>query len=183
MGYRFLAQSRFEWLDLLEPHCQSTRERLQAHSIALCIQDTTELVFNGQRTVGRDPLSYEARPEDGLAPPLAVSPAREPFGISDLWMRVRAPKDAEGARASVKHGTRRAEGYARVAEPAEHTPMTRLVYVGYREADLLALMVRARDLGYAADDLVRATHTRVLPEGERLWNEVGAETPLGEIRF
>lgn len=52
-------------------------------------------------------------------------------------------------------------------------------------------MRRARDLGYAADDLLRyaaddllrATHNRALPDGKRLWDAVGAETPLGEIRF
>ena len=34
---------------------------MRAHSVVLCIQDTTELDFNGQRIVGLGPLSYEAQ--------------------------------------------------------------------------------------------------------------------------
>ena len=59
----------------------------------------------------------------------------------------------------------------------------RLVCVGDRESDLLALLVRARELGHAADYLVRCQHNRVLPEGGKLWAAVLQSSPLGRIRF
>ena len=62
-------------------------------------------------------------------------------------------------------------------------PATRQVCIGDRESDLLALLVKARDMDYAADYLVRCQHNRALPEGVRLWDEVMASEPLGRIRF
>jgi hypothetical protein len=32
---------------------------MRAHPVVLCLQDTTELDFNGQRIAGLGPLSYE----------------------------------------------------------------------------------------------------------------------------
>ncbi len=48
---------------------------------------------------------------------------------------------------------------------------------------MLSLLVKARDLDYPADYLVRCQHNRVLPEGDKLWERVMACTPLGSVRF
>ena len=53
-------------------------------------------------------------------------------------------------------GARWIADYERVAEMAATLPATRLVYVADREADVVALMRRARDLSTPADWLVRA---------------------------
>ncbi|PIE37048.1 MAG: hypothetical protein CSA54_02240 [Gammaproteobacteria bacterium] len=52
-----------------------------------------------------------------------------------------------------------------------------------READIVALMNRAAELGHPADWLIRSTHNRTLPDGGRLWDSVLEEAPLGDIRF
>jgi hypothetical protein len=62
-------------------------------------------------------------------------------------------------------------------------PDTRFMYVADREADIIALMARARDLGTPADWLIRACHNRALPSGEKLWPSVQADEALGELRF
>lgn len=62
-------------------------------------------------------------------------------------------------------------------------PGTRLVYVADREADMVGLMQRAQALGTPVDWLIRAQHNRCLPQGGKLWAEVLAEVPLGEIEF
>ena len=100
-----------------------------------------------------------------------------------MW--VREFKDAEGQRGGEPESRRWMEGYARVAELAAGLPDTRLVYVADREADLLPLMIRARDLEHPADWLIRAKHNRVLPDGdgEKLWARVLATEPLGEVHF
>lgn len=182
-AYRFLAQNELEWSDILAPHWQSSAERMRACEVVLCIQDTTELDFNGQTITGLGPLSYEAQRGLYLHPTYAVTPSREPLGVLDAWMWAREAKDANGIRPGIKESTRWIEGYERIAEQAAAMPTTRLVYVADREADILALMVRARELEHPADWLIRSQHNRTLPDGERLWNQVTAGVSLGEIRF
>ncbi len=182
-AYRFMAQDKVDWEDILEPHWACSVQRMRQHRTVLCLQDTTELNFNGQITQGLGPLSYETQRGMYLHPTYAVSVDREPLGILDAWMWAREPKDAEGVRAGVKESLRWVEGYARLAEMAPELPDTRLVYVADRESDILDLMVKARDLGQPVDWLVRSQHNRALPNGVRLWDEVATGEAVGEIRF
>lgn len=182
-AYRFLGSDAYDWQDILAPHRQCTQARMATHPVVLCLQDTTELDFNGQSITGLGPLSYEAQRGMYLHPTYAVTPEREPLGILDAWMWAREFKDADGERGGAPESLRWKEGYERVAELAAALPDTRLVYVGDREADIVEWMARARDLGTPADWLVRAQHNRVLPEGQRLWETVLASAPLGEVRF
>lgn len=64
-------------------------------------------------------------------------------------------------------------------------PGTRLVYVADREADMVAIMCRARDLETPVDWLVRAKHNRCLPDGDgdKLWAYTTKGEALGEITF
>ena len=166
-AYRFLANEDVSWEAILAPHWERTRERMQAHPVVLCIQDTTELDFNGQEAEGLGPLNYEARRGMYLHPTYAVTPTREPLGVLDAWMWARAKRGKDGVRPGQKESARWIEGYERVAEMAATLPGTRLVYVADREADVVALMRRARDLDTPADWLVRATHNRSVDDGDK----------------
>ncbi|MBS1191953.1 MAG: transposase [Rhodocyclaceae bacterium] len=156
---------------------------MQQHPVILCLQDTTELDFNGQRIAGLGPLSFEAQRGMYLHPTYAVTPAREPLGLLDAWMWAREPKDADGRRSGPLESLRWIEGYERLAELAPSLPTTRLVYVADREADILALMQRAHALGTPVDWLLRSQHDRALPEGGKLWAGVLESTVLGQIEF
>jgi hypothetical protein len=182
-AYRFLAQEEMDWRDILAPHWACAQARLREHAVVLCLQDTTDLDFNGQAISGLGPLTYEAQRGLYLHPTYAVTLAREPLGVLDAWMWAREPKDANGERGGVKESIRWREGYERVAELAADLPSTRLVYVADREADIAALLARARDLGQPADWLIRSQHNRALPAGGKLWASVTAGAPLGEVRF
>ena len=59
--YRFLGNDEVDWRDIMAPHYAQTRQRMGAHEGVLCLQDTTELDFNGQDIAGLGPLSYEAQ--------------------------------------------------------------------------------------------------------------------------
>ncbi len=146
-AYRFLGSETYDWLDILEPHRACTQTRMAAHPVVLCLQDTTELDFNGQTIKGLGPLSDEAQRGMYLHPTDAVTPEREPLGVLDAWMWAREPKDADGHRAGALESLRWTEGYERVAELAGELPDTRLVDVADREADLLDLRVGARESG------------------------------------
>lgn len=179
-AYRLFDQARADkrglsWEVVLEPHVARTAVRMAEHPVVLCLQDTTELDFNGQSIEGLGKLSYEAQRGMYLHPTYAVSPQRLPLGILDTWMWAR-PLDIAESRRWI-------EGYERVAERASDLPVTRLVYVADREADILELMQRAHALSYPADYLLRAQHNRCLPQGGKLWPDTLAAPALGEIEF
>lgn len=182
-AYRFLANEEVTWEGILAPHWECSRARMAGHKVVLCLQDTTEVDFNGQQINGLGPLSYEAQRGMYVHPTYAVSVDREPLGILDAWMWAREPKDANGERPGVKESTRWIEGYERVAELAAALPETRLVYVADRESDMIELMARASALGNPADWLLRARHDRTLPDGEKLWHTVTSGESLGGLRF
>jgi len=182
-AYRFFDHEKVGWEDILKPHFDNTEARIRQHPVALCIQDTTELDFNGQEICGLGPLSYEAQRGMYLHPTYVVTPAREPLGVTDAWMWAREPRDANGHRPGPLESDRWIEGYERVAEMAERVPETRLVYVADREADILRLMQCALALGNPADWLIRSQHNRSLPDGAKLWDTVLDGRPLGEIQF
>lgn len=187
-AYRFFDQANADqrelgWEAVLQPHLESTAIRMRQHPVVLCIQDTTELDFNGQAIAGLGPLSYEAQRGMYLHPTYAVTPQREPLGVMDAWMWARQFKAADGSRPDICESVRWIEGYERVAEIALSMPQTRLVYMADREADMRALMECAQALGTPADWLIRAQHDRCLPQGGKLWSATRANEPLGEIEF
>jgi hypothetical protein len=182
-AYRFFDNEKVQWHAILEPHWQQTQKRMQTHQVVLCLQDTTELDFNGQDALGLGPLTYEAQRGMFVHPTYAVTPQREPLGILDVWMWAREKKDDSGRRGGPKESLRWIEGYERIAEMAPDMSSTRLLYVADREADLMALMERADALGNPADWLVRAAHNRSLPEGDKLWEYATHDEAVGEIAF
>ncbi|PHV03800.1 IS4 family transposase [Janthinobacterium sp. BJB412] len=182
-AYRFFDNDSVDWRTLMEPHWQQTHQRMTAHPVVLCLEDTTELDFNGQETKGLGPLSYEAQRGMYVHPTYAVTPERAPLGVLNAWMWARTLKNEDGQRGGPKESLRWIEGYERIAEMAPALPDTRLVYVADREADLMPLMARAQQLGTPADWLVRAKHNRCLPEGDKLWAHTTEGVSLGEITF
>jgi hypothetical protein len=182
-AYRFFSNGSVSWEKILLPHWQQSVLRMQVHQVVLCVQDTTELNFNGQEMAGLGPLSYESQRGMYLHPTYAMTVDREPLGVLDAWMWSREFKDADGVRSGIVESTRWIEGYERLAELAPTMPDTRLVYVADREADIAALLAKARDLGEPVDYLIRASHNRSLDQGELLWHKVESRVSLGEIRF
>jgi len=182
-AYRLLSHEAVGWRDILAPHLAASLRRMGTEPVVLCLQDTTELDFNGQAIEGLGPLSYEAQRGMYLHATYAVSPVRVPLGVLDAWMWARESRRSNRTRGGPLESTRWVEGYERVAELAAEIPATRLVYVGDRESDILALLVKARDLEHAADYLLRSQHDRTLPEGGKLWSEVMQRQPLGRLGF
>jgi hypothetical protein len=66
---------------------------------------------------------------------------------------------------------------------APKLPNTKLVYLTDREADIAALMRRARGPEMPVDWLVRSKHNRSLGGGAMLRESVGATESKGELRF
>ncbi|GGB55391.1 IS4 family transposase [Oceanisphaera marina] len=172
--YRLLEQD-IGWDCLLQPHWDSTLARAAEHNTVLCLQDTTELDFNGRKAEGLGKLNYDARRGMYLHPTLMVTPERLPLGITDAWMWARdgqQPKESE----------RWLEGYQRISELKQQLPDTRLVYVGDREADLFTLY-QEHTAFPNIDYLIRGKHNRKLADGRKLKEAVAAAPVLGEVSF
>jgi Transposase Tn5 dimerisation domain/Transposase DNA-binding len=183
-AYRLLANENVGWRDVLQAHGQATVQRMGAEAVVLCLQDTTELDYQGRAMRGLGPLSCEAQRGLYVHPTCAVSVQREPLGILNAWNWAREFKADNGERGGVCESVRWLESCERIAQHAGELPQTRLVCVGDRESDMLELMVKARDLGYPADYLVRCRHNRVLPgRAGKLWTAVAQGGLLGQVSF
>ena len=97
-AYRFLSNEEASWDKVLAPHWQASQARMAQHQVVLCLQDTTELDYNGQDIAGLGPLNYEAQRGLYLHPTYVVSPEREPLGVFNAWTWARQFKAADGKR-------------------------------------------------------------------------------------
>ena len=82
-AYRFLRNEQVDWEEVLTAHAQASQARIREHPVVLCIQDTTELDYNGQAMSGLGPLSFEAQRGLYLHPTYVVTPEREPLGVTN----------------------------------------------------------------------------------------------------
>jgi len=184
--YRFYANENVTWEKLLGAHTEQVEQRIivSKEPVILCLQDTTELDFNGQETEDLGRLSYDAQRGMYLHPTLCITPDRIPLGISDAWMWARGnSKEEDQNNPTIKESDRWIEGYDRVAEMAERCPESRLVYVADREGDILSLMQRSNALNTPADWLVRAKHNRKLSPDETLWDRVDKQEVMSRVSF
>ncbi len=182
-AYRFLHSEKVGWEKVLMAHASASQARISEHAVVLCIQDTTELDYNGRAMRGLGALSYDAPRGLYLHPTYVVTPEREPLGVTSAWTWAREFRKGDAPRGGMLESVRWVESYERIAEQARTLPETRHVCIGDRESDILSLLVRARDMEHAADYLVRCQHSRVLPGGDKLWERVMAGVPLGCVRF
>lgn len=184
--YRFYANENVTWDKVLQGHADNVEERIRLSdsAVILCLQDTTELDFNGKQTEDLGRLSYDAQRGMYLHPTLCVTPDRIPLGVTDAWMWARGrSKENDQQQDSIKESCRWIEGYERVAEMAERCPEQKLVYVADREGDILNLMIRSMALNYPADWLVRAKHNRKVAGDEKLWDLVDKQPITSCITF
>ena len=103
-AYRFLRNEQVGWEEVLSAHAQASQARIREHAVVLCIQDTTELDYNGQAMSGLGPLSFEAQRGLYLHPTYVVSPEREPLGVTNAWTWAREFKKGDAPRGKLPTG-------------------------------------------------------------------------------
>ena len=96
-AYRFYSNESVTWDKLLKAHTDQVEQRIikSEEAVVLCLQDTTEVDFNGQETEDLGRLSYDAQRGMYLHPTLCITPDRIPLGISDAWMWSRGKTKVE----------------------------------------------------------------------------------------
>ena len=182
-AYRFLRNDEVSWQAVMAEHELATQMRIREHVVVLCLQDTTKLGYNGQKIEALGPLSYEAQRGLYLHPTYVITPERELLGVINAWTWARELKTGVTPRVGVLEGVRWVVSYERVASQALELLDTRHVCIGDRESDILALMLKAHELDYAADYLVRCQYNRAQPEGGKWWERVMNREPLGLVNF
>lgn len=185
-AYRFLSNEEVNAQQVLQAHADASLARMSTKPVVLCLQDTTELDFQGKACEGLGPLSYETQRGMYVHPTYAVTPEREPLGLINAWNWAREFKP-EGAnqRPGFCESLRWVESYTHLVELSQQLPQTKLVCVGDRESDMMELFEQGQASAWSVDLLVRARHNRVLPgeEAGKLFKKVQDSSVLGDVSF
>lgn len=156
-AYRFFDNERVGPQQVLEPHFERTLERMSGQSVALLVQDTTELDLTRpeQQVVGAGPLQ-SATKRGAFAHPLEVfTEDGTPLGAvwARLWTREDDPVDQ--TRKEKQRWRRTApiedkesfcwlEGLRAAREAAQRVPQTTCVCIADSEADIYELFTEPR---------------------------------------
>ena len=189
-AYRFFDNKKVTPEKILAPHREATRVRMGEQPVVLCVQDTSELDYSGQKQM-RDlgPLTYEAQRGLLLHPTLAITPDRLALGVLEnrIWARDMETygKAKERASKSIeqKESFRWIEGYQQICQINQRLPNTQCVYIADRESDIYDLFIEADEQENPADFLVRAKHDRIVTDDSRLSEELTRAAVLGEATF
>ncbi len=97
-AYRFFAQDKLEWTDVMERHWQCSAERMRACDVVLCLDDTTELNFNVRTSRGWGRCRMKPSAACTFTRPTRSRRSGEPLGVLNAWMWARERKGADGVR-------------------------------------------------------------------------------------
>ena len=182
-AYRFFDHPETQMERLLEPHYQSTCQRLGQHPVVLAVQDSSSLNYTAHPAtehLGTIGSKLEHGPVGLLLhETMAFTPEGTPLGLLDVqcWARDRTRWGQKHRRKQrpieEKESFKWLKSYQQVARAQQGCPDTRLVSVGDREADIYELF----QLGLADPAgprlLVRAEQDRLLSEGQgHLWEHL-----------
>jgi hypothetical protein len=173
-AYRLFDNDNASFEAILQPHIDTTRQRIASHPVVLLVQDTSEIDVTRpeQQMVGAGPLDGGARRGALLHPLHAFTPDGTPLGTVHAlaWVRdqmsERCSSLSRGQRAATpieeKESYRWVEAFRRAGEEAQHCPSTQLVCVADSEADIYELLAEATTEAHGVDWIVRAGQNRAL---------------------
>jgi len=196
-AYRFFDNKAVEPEEILRPHIEATKRRMQEHEVVVIAQDTTELDYTDHPPQDARCLNKENRLGLYDHTHLAVTPSglslgvvgveyfdREAEGLGHSKQRSKLPIEE-------KESLRWLTGYRLACELARDCPTTQVVSVADREADLYDIFMEAEkqaaEQPHSADFIIRAKIPRSLPErdpeaGARAYKKVRDEVSKSELR-
>jgi hypothetical protein len=195
-AYRFFDNDAVQPETILAAHVQATVQRLQAHPVVLCAQDTTTLNYSTHpQTRGLGPISNNRDKTLGLFlhSTLALTPAGQPLGLlhAQTWARSRRHF---GRSSHQRNRTPRAQKESQkwmdslnaCQALAAQCGDTLLINVADREGDLYDLFQQALALRAAprVHLLVRAQHDRQVAHPQKyLWDFLAAQRPQARLEI
>lgn len=196
-AYRLFDNQSIEPEDILQPHVEATKRRMQQQPVVVIAQDTTELDYSNHPPADARCLNTEHRLGLYDHTHLAVTPEGLSLGVVGVEYFDR---DAEGLGKSKersklpieeKESMRWLTGYRLACELARDCPETQIVSVADREADLYDIYLeaekQAREQPRSADFIIRAKIRRSLPQrdpeaGAHAYKKVRDEVGHSELR-
>ena len=195
-AYRFFDNDAVQPKAILSPHVQATLERMQAHPIVLCPQDTTTLNYSTHpQTRGLGPISNNRSKTIGLLlhSTLAISPAGQPLGLlqAQSWARTtrtfgRSSHARNRTPRTQKESQKWMDSFAACQQAATRCPKTTLINLADREGDLYDLFAAALapSAGPRVHLLVRAQHDRQVAHPQKyLWDYLAAQRVSGQLKI
>ena len=177
--------------NIMLPHREQTMRRMQAHKTVLCIQDGTDLNYNGLGKceglglIGNNQTGATTRGLH-LHSTLVVTDEGLPLGVLRAACTAPVLKDAEDERTPAEIPIEEKKTYSWIEGLRDCTtvaatmPETKIVCVMDREADFFELFDAWRQEP-RTDLLVRADHDRCTMEDSKLFAAVKAGEP--QLRF
>jgi hypothetical protein len=176
---------------ILAPHRWRTLQRMQAQATVLCIQDGTDVNYNGLAqcqglgVIGTNQTGAVSRGLH-LHSTLVVSTEGLPLGVLDAQCTAPQPKAADPRPAwetplPEKKTYCWVEGLERSNEVARTLPATRQICVMDREADFFELFEQPRHR--RVELLVRAKYNRRTDGQAKLFEAVGQEPVSARLRI
>jgi len=191
-AYRLFDNEAVSAQALLQPHLQSTVQRMQQHSVVLAVQDTTALNYAKHFcTEGLGPI-VNRRSSRGyfLHTTFALSPGGVPLGClaahtfnrSEKKFGTRQPSRVRNHEPLAQKESQRWLESLRACEAvAAQCPRTRIVNVADREADIYELFAQALK-HQQVQLLIRVQHNRqVAGEPQRLWPHLERQPEAGTL--
>ncbi len=188
-AYRFFANDRVAFADVLQPHIDASHRRVQEQPTVILVQDTTELDLTRPhyQVAGTGPMDGSSRRGIFFHLLHAFTPDGTPLGTMDAipWARTEptAGRSKLSSHERIAIPIEEKESYRWVTTleqtqriAAQH-PQTHFVGVADSEADIYELMVAGMAQPRQADWIVRACHDRALAEEARGDAEDGPATP------
>jgi len=172
---------------ILQPHREQTLRRIQAQRTVLCLQDGTDLEYNGLAAceglgvIGKNQTGAQSRGLH-LHATLAVATDGIPLGLlrAQCWAPTPRPEGDQRSSSQIPIEEKETfcwiRGLRDCRDVAAETPHTRLVVVADREADLFELFAEWRQ-DPAVDLLLRANHNRRTTEERKLFDAIQATAP------
>lgn len=174
-AYRLFDNDKATYANLLQPHAAKTAERVRAHPVVLCVQDTSEvdLTRPQQPVAGAGPLATAARQGIFLHLLEAFTPDGTPLGQvwSHTWARdeealelsaAEKRKQRKAAPIEDKESFRWLEGLRQTRALAEQCPGVTCVCVADSEADIYELFAEPRGTTNPVHYLIRLCQNRAL---------------------
>jgi len=188
-AYRFFDHPKMGMDKVLEQHYEATLARVGQGPVVLAVQDTTSLNYSTHPAT--ENLGPIGSCPDGiigllLHDTMAFNPDGTPLGLLDVQCWARDPEDfgkktrRHELPIEQKESNRWLISFRKVAEAQRRSPKTTFVSVGDREADIYELFELALRQPSAPKLLVRASHNRLLAEGQgHLWEKVSEQEISG----
>jgi len=156
-------------------------------------QDTSEIDFSHRHPIeGMGYLNSEDRQGFYIHPSIAVTPEKLCLGVVDFkyWAREKlgSRKDYKKIPIEEKESYRWLESYEIANKIATNAPNTKVISIADREGDIYELLERLPSEINKAFWIIRCRENRLLFGDDadskfRLWEQVRASEPIGEIEF